>query len=111
GVLVVRHSLCGGRDQHWLMRRVRGSFDAAHDERDAAVALLAAVEKVERLDDPRRRLMFLQRDRTLVEPGRGVRSRVLAIDNADTAEILACRPILMHVALSEHGDLTRRRQQ
>src|SRR5262249_56446117 len=87
--------------RRWV-REVAGPLDRGDDERLGAVTLLAAVEEVQRLDDPPRRLVLLERDRLLVEPRSGVRRRVFAIGDRDPPEVLTGRAVLVHAAGGEH---------
>src|SRR5205807_10006587 len=78
--------------------QVARPLERRDDDRLSAVALLTAVEQVERLDDPARLLVLLERDRLLVEPRLRVRGRVLAVGNGHAPEVLARRAVLVHVA-------------
>ena len=48
--------------------------------------------------------MLSQRHRPLVEPGVRVDRRVTPVRHRDQAEVLAGRPVVMHVAPGDHGD-------
>ncbi len=92
----------GGRTDHGRgLREVPGALERGDDERLSPVGLLAAVEQVERLDDPARRLVVLERDRLAVEPGRGIVGRVPPIRDGDAAEVLARRAGGVQVALGD----------
>ena len=86
---VERRALRGGGDHRWpLARRSRARSADVTTSADATVALLAAVEQPQhRLDDPARRLVILERDRSLVEPRVGIRRRVRAVDDRDAPEV------------------------
>ena len=91
-------------------RRSR-ALGRGHDERDAAVALLAAVEEPQHwLDDPAGLLMVGQGDGALVEPRGGVGRRVLAIDHRDAAKVLVGGTVLVHVATRVQCHPTRWRE-
>jgi hypothetical protein len=101
-----------GGDQRRALAQVAGALGRGDDQRDAAVALLATVEEPQhRLDDPARRLVILERDRPLVEPGVGIGRGVLAVDHRDTAEVGVGDAVLMHVAPGMNRDPRRGRQQ
>src|SRR5262249_56676656 len=71
-VLVWAAALRGGGDERRRLPEIPGALGRHDDDRDGAVALLATVEQVQRLDDPARRLMVGERDRLAVEPRRGI---------------------------------------
>ena len=93
-------------------RKVARALGAGDDHRDAAVALLAAVEQAQHgFDDPPRVLMVLERDRPFVEPRVGIACRVGAVDDGDPAEILVGDAVGRHVPLGVQRDPRRGRQQ
>ena len=94
-----------------VVRQVAGPLERGHDQRLAAVGLLAAVEQVQRLDDPAAGLMLLERDRLLVEPGLGVGRRVLAVGHGHPAQVLAGGAGHVQVALGRHGHPRGRGEQ
>ena len=91
--------------------QVAGPLERRHDQGLAAVGLLAAVEQVQRLDDPAAGLVLLERDRLLVEPGLGVGRRVPAVGHGHPAQVLAGRSGGVEIALRRHGHPRGRRQQ
>ncbi len=102
--LVGAAALRRGFDDRGFLRQGAGAFGGGDDERDAAVALLAAVEEPEWFGDPAGRLVVVERDRPVVEPRVGVRGGVLAVDHGDPAEVLRGGAVGVHVAAGEHGD-------
>ena len=72
-LLVVARALRGGaRSPPAAGARSRARSGEVTTIADAAVALLAAVEQAQRLDDPARALVLLERDRLAVEPRLGL---------------------------------------
>ncbi len=92
-------------------RQVPRPFEGGDDQRLAPVGLLAAVEQVERFDDPPRRLMVLEGDRLLEEPGLGVGGGVPAIGDGHPSQVLRGGAGHVQVALGGHRHPLRRRQQ
>ncbi len=88
-----------------LLRQVLGPLGGDDDERDRAVALLAAVEQVQRVDDHPRGLVVLDRDRLAVEERVRVGRRVSPVGDRDRAEVGRGGAVLVHVAarLHRHG--------
>src|SRR5260370_1236464 len=76
GELAGAGALRGGADHRGRVRPGAGPVQAGHDDRDGAVALLAAVEQAKGFGDPARGLVLGQGDRALVEPGAGGGGRV-----------------------------------
>src|ERR1700704_949877 len=97
-VLVLARALGRSVEDRWRMGQVARTFERRDDDRLRAVALLAAVEQVERLDDPARLLVLLERDRLFVEPRFRIRRRVLAVRYCDASEVLARGAVLVHIA-------------
>ena len=91
--------------------RSRARSDRRHHDRDRAVGLLAAVQQPQRLGDPPRILVVLNRYRLLVEVRLRVLGGVLAVGHRDRTEVPAGRTGQVHVALGDHGDLRRRRRK
>ena len=88
-----------------VWRRSRRSFSGGDDEGDAAVAFLAAVEQPEHgLDDPARRLVVVDRDRSLVEPCVGIRRGVFTVDDGDATEVGVGDAIGVHVPTGMERD-------
>ncbi len=102
-LLVLARALRGADDDRRRLLQVPGPLQGRHDQGLASVALLAAVEQVQRLDDPPAVLVVLQRDRLLVEESLGVVGRVVAVGHRHPAEVLAGGAGLVHVAPAEHG--------
>ncbi len=103
----------GRRDdgRRWLAE-IAGALVRRHDQRDPAVAFLAAVEQTQhRLDDPAGALMVLEGDRALVEPRGGVGRRVRAVHHRDAAEVLVGDAVLVHVAARVQRHPARRREK
>src|SRR6185437_13300203 len=98
-------SLRGRGDDRGRLPQVPGAFGTGDDERDTAVALLAAIQQAQHgFHDPARILVIFQRDRALVEPGVGVGRRVLAVDDRDPAEVLVGDTVRRHVPLGVYRD-------
>ena len=117
-VVVRRHHLLTrtrtlgcGPDDGGRARKVACTLQRSDDEGLASVGLLAAVEQVERLDDPPRGLMLLQGDRLLVEPRLRVGGGVLAVRHRHPAEVLGGGAGDVQVALGGHGHPLRRGEQ
>ena len=91
--------------------QVPGPLEGGDHQRLAPVGLLAAVEQVERLDDPPRGLVVLEGDRLLVEPGLRVGGGVLAVGHRHPAQVLGGGPGHVQVALGGHGHPLGRGQQ
>src|SRR6185437_2635082 len=101
----------GGNDRGGLLE-VAGAFGAGDDQRDTAVALLAAIQQPQNgFDDPPRILVIFQCYRTLVEPRVGVGGGVVPVDDGDPAEVLVGHPIGRHVALRVQRDPRRGGEQ
>src|SRR4051812_20876153 len=86
-LLVVRHPLRRRLDDDRRLRQVARSFGRRDQDGLTAVGLLAAVEQVQRLHDPARALVVLQRDRLLVEVRGRVGRCMLAVGDSDPAEV------------------------
>ncbi len=95
----------------WSRFEVGGPLDARDQQRLAPVALLAAVEQVERLGDPPALLVLLERDRPLVEERLRVGGCVPAVGHRHPPEVLRRGAVLVHVAGGEHRHPLRRRHQ
>ena len=107
-----RRALHGGGDHRRRLAKVACALGAGDDDRDAAVALLAAVEQPQHgFDDPSRVLVVLDRDRPLVEPSVRIARRVGAVDDRDPAEVLVGDAVGRHVALGVQCHPRRGRQQ
>ena len=81
--LVGTRTLGGGSHDGGRVGQVPCPLGARDDEGLGAVALLAAVEQAQRLDDEPARLVVRERDRLLVEPRRGIGRRVAAVGDGD----------------------------
>ena len=102
---VVGRALRGRGDHRRRLAKVAGAFGAGDDQRDPAVAFLAAIQQSQHgFDDPPRILVVFQRDRALVEPRVGIAGRVGAVDDGDPAEVLVGDPVRRHVALGVQRD-------
>ena len=110
-LLPIARALRGGADHRRRLAQVARPLEARHHDRHRAIALLAAVQQPQRLDDPTRALVVLQRDRLLVEPGVRVRGGVLAVGHRDSTEVLGGGAVLVHVAPRGHRDPGRRSEQ
>ena len=83
-------------DPHRRMRPVLRTVQRGHDDADPAVADQAAVEQVQRFDDPARRLMVGDRDRRAHHRTRVERGVVAARDR-DLGQLFAGRAVHRHV--------------
>ena len=84
--------------------QVAGTLGRDDHEGHGSVALLAAVEQVQRLGDHPRRLVVGQRDRLVVEEGVRVGRRMAPVRDRHPSEVLGRRAVLMHVTTCLHGD-------
>ena len=92
--------------------QVPGPLERGHHQGLAAVGLLAAVEQVERLDDPARLAWWSSRViGLLVEPGLGVGRRVAPVGHGHPAEVLGGGAGDVQVALGGHGHPRGRGEQ
>ena len=91
--------------------QVPGPLQGGDHEGLATVALLAAVEQVQGLDDPPAVLVVLEGDRLLVEEGLRVGGGVVPVGDGDPTEVLAGGPGLVHVPPAEHGHPLRGGEQ
>ncbi len=110
-VLILGHTLGGGGDDGRLLGQICGALGGGDQQGLAAVGLLAAVEQVQRLDDPARFLMVFEGDGLVVEERLGIGGGVLAVGDGHTTEVLRGRAGLVHVAGREHRHPLRRGQQ
>jgi hypothetical protein len=83
-------------DVHRRLGQPGGPLGAGHHHRHASVGDQAAVQQVQRLDDPARSLMVVQRDR-LAELGQRVTRRPRPLRHRDRPELLAGRSVGGHV--------------
>ena len=110
-LLVGAGALRGARDDRRRACQVGRALRTGHHHRDRAVALLAAVEQPQRVDDPARRLVLVEGDRPLVEVRGGVGGRVLAEGDRHPAEVRTGGAVLVHVAPRRHCHPGGRRRQ
>ena len=103
-MLILATALSGALDDDGLVGQILCALGRDDDQCLATVGFLAAVEQVQRLGDPARVLMVLERDRTLVEPSSRVVGGMLARHHCNSSEVLTRRTVLVHVAAGEHGD-------
>ena len=94
-------------DQRRRVRAVARAFGAGHDDRRGIVGLDAAVQKVQRLDDPAAAQHVVDRDAVLVQRLR-VAGRVLAMRDLDHRRLLGPRAVLVHVAHEGRREPLRR---
>ena len=102
-LLIFGASLGRGSDHCRGILHIASALEGRDDEGLSPIALLAAVEQVQRLHDPAAFLVLLQGDGPLVEVGLGVVGCVFSIGDRDAPEILAGGAVIVHIALSEHG--------
>ena len=110
-VLALARPLSGGTDDCRSIGQITRPLQRRHDDGLGPIGLLAAVEQPQRLNDPTARLVVLERDGLLVEPGLGVRGGVLAVSDGNVGQISARRARDVHVALGSHGYPRGRRQK
>jgi hypothetical protein len=81
------------------LREVGGALGIHHHDGRGAVVLHAAVEQVERLDDPARRVVLGCVQRLAMHHGARVRLRMVVGRQRDGAQRLLPDAVLVHVAL------------
>ena len=94
-------------DQDRPLAQRPGALGRGHDHGARAVAVQAAIEQPERLDNHPRVKIVVERHR-LLHGGVGIAQRVLAEGDRDGREIVAGRAVFVHVAPRAEGMLRRR---
>jgi hypothetical protein len=92
---------CRGRDGR--PAQVACALRARDDDTEPAVRHQAAVVEVERLHDPARRVVVLERERLFAELRLRVQVGPLPLRDGDGAEVVLRRPVAVHVALRDEG--------
>ena len=99
GALVVAGSgLAEAEQVHRRLAQVARALGRGDDDGDGAVRDQAAVEQVQRLDDPARRVVVVERHRPAVHLRVRVQLRPRALADRDRAELIVRRAVEVHVA-------------
>ena len=100
--VAITASLSRRHDMDRCLIQVPRSLRGGYDDRRRAIGFLAAVEKVQRLDDPTRVVVVLQRQRTTVHDGPRIVLGVFVRSQRDSSEVVLSGSELVHVTLSLH---------
>ena len=106
--MVVGLRLAGAEDADGRLLEVAGALEGGDEDRAAAVAGRAAIEKMQGRRDHPRAEDVVDADRFALESLR-VQGRVLAAGDGNGGELFGGRAELVHVALRQHGIDARER--